>query len=86
MTLTRHAQVRAQQRCIPPLIVDWLLAYGTRQSSHAAERVVFDKRARRALGRGVGPTVVKQMSRFMNTAIVVDPATDEVITVIRQGH
>jgi hypothetical protein len=25
MTLTRHAQVAAQQRCVPPLNVDWLV-------------------------------------------------------------
>lgn len=86
MTLSKHAQVRAQQRCVPPLIVEWLLSYGSRSPSHAAERVVFDKRARRALGRDVGKVVVKQMGRFMNTSIVVDPCTDEVITIIRQGH
>jgi len=82
MKLTKHAVTRAQQRCIPPLIVEWLLAYGRRSRSYGAQRVSLDKRARRELTRDVGGPVVKQLSRFLNTSLVVDPGTDEVITVM----
>ena len=76
MNQTHHAQVRAQQRCIPPLVMDWLLAYGRRQPTHGAERVCFDKKARKELARDVGTPVVKQMGRYLHASIVVDPASD----------
>ena len=82
MTQTHHAQVRAQQRCIPPLVMEWLLAYGSRTTSYGAVRVSFDKRSRRELARDVGRPVVKQLGRFLNAAIVVDPTDDQVITVM----
>lgn len=46
--LTRHAAVRQQQRCIPPLVVDWLLSYGRRDPSSGAVKVRFDRRGRRS--------------------------------------
>jgi len=82
MMQSRHAQTRAQQRCIPPLVMEWLLAYGRRLSSHGAERITFDKRSRRELARDVGVPVVKTMSRFLNTSLVVDPDTETVISVM----
>jgi hypothetical protein len=82
MNYTRHAKARAQQRCIPPLVVDWLLGYGHRSPAQGAERVTFDKRARRELARDVGLPVVKQMARFLSASIVVDAQTEEVITVM----
>jgi hypothetical protein len=82
MTSSQHAQVRAQQRCIPPLVVEWLLAYGRRTPSHGAIQVSFDKRARRELSRDVGKPMVSQVGRFLNTALVVDPDTDQLITVM----
>lgn len=85
MKQSRHAQLRAQQRCIPPLGLEWLLAYGSRKPSHGAQRVTFDKRARRDLARDVGSPVVSQMSRFLNTAVVVDGDSDRVITVMWNG-
>ena len=82
MMKTYHAQTRAQQRCIPPLVMEWLLAYGRREQTFGAERISFDKRARRELARDVGTPGVKQMSRFLQTAIVVDPMSDQIITVM----
>ena len=29
MNMTRHAKIRAQQRGIPPIVVDLLIEYGT---------------------------------------------------------
>ena len=80
-TLTRHAEVRLQQRCIPALIVDWLLAYGKREASAGAVKVRFDRRGRRDLAREVGSRAVSQMSKYLNAALVVDRDTDCVITV-----
>jgi len=82
MTQSDHAQVRAQQRCIPPLVIEWLLTYGHRQTSHGAEKIRFDKRAKRELASEVGTPIVKQMSRFLQASIVVDPVSDQLITVM----
>jgi hypothetical protein len=82
MNSTRHAKARAQQRCIPPLIVEWLLAYGQREPSHGAVRVAFDKRSRRELARDIGQPVIKQVGRFLGISLVVDADTDRIITVM----
>jgi hypothetical protein len=79
--LTRHAAVRQQQRCIPPLVIDWLLAYGRRDPSVGAIKIRFDRRARKELAREVGDRVVSLMSKYLNAALVVDRDTDRVITV-----
>lgn len=79
--MTRHAAVRQQQRCIPPLVVDWLLSYGTREKSFAAVRVRFDRRARGELSRDVGKRAVSLMSKYLNAALVIDPSTDCIITM-----
>ncbi len=82
MRQTGHAHVRAQQRCIPPLVMQWLLEYGARSSSFGAVKVQFDKRSRRELAQDVGQPIVKQLGRFLNTSLVVDPVDDRVITVM----
>ena len=79
--LTRHAMVRQQQRRIPPLVIDWLLSYGRREPSFGAEKIRFDRRARRELARDVGDCIVSMLSKYLNVALVVEPTTDRVITV-----
>ena len=50
--LTRHAQVRMQQRGIDATVLDDLLAYGRAvHDHHGAEIVFFDYAARRRLGK-----------------------------------
>ena len=82
MQHSKHAQVRAQQRCIPPLVIDWLLAYGHRSPTRCAIQICFDKKAKRDLARDVGPPILKNLGKFLNTAVVVDGQTDRVITVM----
>lgn len=82
MNVTQHASVRAQQRGIPPLIMEWLLDYGDRAESHGAVRVSFSKRSRKEIEGAAGKTLVSQIGRFLNVSAVVDPRTDQVITVM----
>jgi hypothetical protein len=79
--LTQHAAIRQQQRCIPALVVDWLLSYGRREPSFGAVKVRFDRRARKELAREVGARAVSMMSKYLNAALIVDPDNDCVITV-----
>lgn len=80
-SLTWHAAVRQQQRCIPQLIIDWLLDFGHRERSFGAYKVSFDRRSRKALAREVGDRAVSMMSKYLNVALVVDRDTDTVITI-----
>ena len=79
--LSQHATVRRQQRCIPPLIIEWLLSYGHRESSFDAVKICFDGRARKELAKDVGERVLSLMSKYLCVAAIVDRDTDEVITV-----
>jgi hypothetical protein len=71
---TRHAKVRMQQRAIPPLIVRWLLDYGSRQpaTGHAA-LVFFDKAARRRLTEEIGAVTASHLAPLLNAYLVEGP-------------
>lgn len=69
-TLTYHAQVRMQQRGIPPLIVQWLLEFGASEVSHGAVRRYFDKRARKRLASHVGHQVVDRLGDLLDLYVV----------------
>jgi len=82
MNMTRHAEVRQQQRAVPPLIVDWLEAYGTEKYDHHGAVVqYFTKRSRRQLERVVGSQVIRQMSRWLDAYLVRSLADGRIITV-----
>ena len=50
MNMTKHAKIRAQQRGIPPIVVDLLIEYGTEaRAGLQATTHYFDKAARRRL-------------------------------------
>ena len=80
MRLTHHAEIRMQQRTIPPLILDWLIDYGaTSYDKHGARKRYFDKRSRKRLMKEVGKSIVSQLSKHLTVyAVTTD---DSVITV-----
>ncbi|MEY6431237.1 hypothetical protein ABC977_02315 [Thioalkalicoccus limnaeus] len=81
--MSKHASARAQQRAIPPLIVDWLFAYGASRADHSgAEILYFDHAARRRIGRTVGQQIVDRLGALLDTYAVVSPEG----TVITVGH
>ena len=48
MKLTKHAQMRQQQRGIPPLVIDLLIDYGTvERAGEDTTKHYFDKASRR---------------------------------------
>lgn len=74
-----------QQRCVPPLIVEWLLRYGAEdRGHHGAVRRYFDKKARKALAREVGTRAVALLSPILNTYVVESGDNGSVITVVRK--
>jgi hypothetical protein len=54
--VTNHAQQRLQQRGIPPFVLDLLEEYGSEMRCGGAERLFFDKAARRRLAAHFGRT------------------------------
>lgn len=83
MTMTKHAAIRQQQRCIPPLIIDWLKEYGDQQHDHHGCIVrFFSKESKKQLKKIAGKPVVNLLGRYMNTYLVegIDGA------VVTTGH
>ena len=70
MKLTAHAEVRCQQRSIPPLVREWLMDYGSEVKTHGATKRFFDKPARRRLAASVGAEVVDRMGDLLNHYLV----------------
>ena len=81
--VTRHAQVRMQQRGVPSLILAWLLKYGaTEHDGHGGHVRYFDKASKRRIGREAGVIVLRRMHELFDSYAVV--ANDgDVVTV---GH
>ena len=83
MNMTQHAAIRSQQRCIPPLILQWLDLYGEEQyNGHGAITRYFSRSSRRAMVRDFGSSPVRKMSEFLN-AYKVESHDGKVITT---GH
>jgi len=69
---TAHAAIRVQQRDVPPLVVDWLLEYGSRApAGQGVEKVYFDKQARRDLERSIGGWAYRRMAPKLDAYLVV---------------
>jgi hypothetical protein len=81
--MTRHAEVRMQQRGIARQALESLLSYGAQSHDHRGATVVyFDKRARFRLLREGGRRAYQQVEKQLNAyAVVADDG--RVVTV---GH
>lgn len=71
MRYSRHGAKRAQQRAIDPLIIDWLIAYGTGIRTHGATRYFLEKDGRRRLERDIGSAVVGRLADKLSVVAVV---------------
>lgn len=72
MRISEHGGMRSQQRGIPPLIIDWLEAYGNETHDHQGCVILhFTKDARRRLERSVGREPVRRMSEFLDCYAVI---------------
>jgi hypothetical protein len=80
---TRHAEVRAQQRGIPPLIDQLLDLYGREQhDGHGAVVLFMSKTSIRNLERDLGRKPFAQLSQWLGT-YKVKTTDGQTITV---GH
>lgn len=75
MELSRHAQIRCQQRGIPPLIRQWLQDYRSEVQTRGATKRFFDREAKRRLSAAVGAQVVDRLGSLLNIYLVESPDT-----------
>ena len=72
MSLTHHASVRLQQRAIPPFMVELLERFGTTMRCDGAERLFFDKAARKRLERHLGGhRSLRHVEPWLNVYVVI---------------
>lgn len=80
---TQHAQIRAQQRGIPPLVDELLDRYGQEQhDGHGAVILFLDKRSIRAMERELGRRPVARLAEWLD-AYKVRAGDGQTITI---GH
>jgi hypothetical protein len=81
---SRHASVRAQQRGIPPFIIELLDRYGQSQyDGHGAVIQYFNKQSLRDMERDLGRKPVSRLAEWHDTYEVVSSRDGCTITV---GH
>lgn len=79
MQNTIHSSIRAQQRGVPPIIVDLLLQYGVREhDTKGCEVIYFDKKSKRKVETYVGGLFGK-LNEHMDAYAVI--ASGKVVTV-----
>jgi len=79
MILTKHAEVRIQQRCIPELTLELLLQFGEIDYQHGGTEIIYFKaksfeKARKHLER-----MLKDMDKLRN-AYLIKAEEDLIIT------
>jgi hypothetical protein len=81
---SHHAARRAQQRCIPPLISQWLDAYGEEAYDGRGGVVrFFSRRSVREMERSFGRAPVARLSEYLDCYKVESSRDGTTITV---GH
>lgn len=81
---TAHADRRAQQRCISPLIEQWLNQFGEEiYDGQGGVLRYFSHASKRAMEREFGSAPVRKMSEFLNVYAVESSQNGCVITI---GH
>lgn len=79
---TRHAEVRAQQRGIPPLVMNWLLDYGEESfDGHGGVVRYFTQQSIRRMERDFGDVPLRRMSEFLRCYLVQGSQDGRIITV-----
>jgi hypothetical protein len=82
--ISKHAAIRAKERGIPPLIVQWLEEFGEEDyDGRGTVRIFFNRRSICAMDRAFGRRPVRRMSEYLDAYIVESVSDRQVITI---GH
>jgi hypothetical protein len=70
--ITRHAHARVRQRAVPPIVLDWLIAYGSRvPAGKGIECIFLDKKGRRRLQHDLGAWAYARLEPKFDTYAIV---------------
>ncbi len=84
MTTHSHAEVRAQQRSVPPLVIQWLDQFGEESyDGHGGIIRFFSSTSIRAMEREFGCAPVRKLSEYFRTYKVESSHNGKIITI---GH
>jgi len=84
---TRHAQIRAQQRGIPPLIDQLLDQYGHEEyDDHGGVVVYFDKHSIRQMERDMGRSPVRHLAAEWRDAYKVRSSVNDCTITTGRRH
>jgi len=87
IAFTAHAEERIQQRGIPPMVIDLLMQFGSASRCGGAERLMFDKAARKRLRRHLGgDRGLKLIDRWLRVYAIVGDDGRVVTTAHKQTH
>ena len=79
---TKHAQLRMQQRAIPPFVEQLLDEFGEQQyDGHGAVIYYFNKRSRRQMERAMGHAPVRLLERYLGCYKVEGSRDGSLITI-----
>ena len=81
MTSSKHFEKRCQQRCIPPVIVDYLYQFGAEEhDGHGGIIKYFDHSSTKKMNKTRGSNFVGQISKFLRAYIVESISNGQIIT------
>ncbi len=70
MILTKHAEVRIQQRCIPEMALELLLQFGEVEHQHGGTEMVYFKVKSFEKARKHLENMLKDMDKLRNTYLI----------------
>ena len=81
MSQAKHAQIRAQQRGIPPFVDRWLDEFGeVEHDGHGFMRLYFSHRSMREMERSLGSLPVALFKRYIRAYKIESRADGVTIT------
>lgn len=69
--MSGHAEHRAKNRSIPPVVLDMLMTFGSSSRSRGATSYYFDKKSKRKLKAYLGPIKFTEEAKLLNTYCVI---------------
>ena len=83
---TKHASTRAQQRSVPPAVVEWLFEFGCSTRHQSADVYFFDKRGKRRLRSFLGRIAYRRIETLLDAYAVVSDDGQIVTVAHRAGR
>lgn len=83
--ISKHCEIRSQQRCIPLFILELLIIYGDeRFDGYGGIIRSFSKRSIKNLNKEYGKAFINHNKRWLNTYLVESTSTGTVMTAGRR--